>query len=147
MTISFDEEDGDEEVDRHDGLVVSLTISNCLMMRVLIEIGSLANIMLKNALESMGLQEVDIIKKANALYGFRGEPTRTLGEITLPTYAKGVNLQTRFSVVDCPSTYNIIMGTPWIHKMEVVPSTYHQTIKFPIKWGVHQEIKGDRKLA
>ena len=123
MTISFDEEDGDKEADHHDGLVVSLTVSNCLMKRVLIDNGSSANIMFRNALESMGLQEDVIIKKATTLYGFNDEPARTLGEITLPTCAKGVNLQTKFSVVDCPSTYNIIIGTLWIHKMRVVPST------------------------
>ncbi|XP_057251710.1 uncharacterized protein LOC104896682 [Beta vulgaris subsp. vulgaris] len=47
MTISFDEEDGDEEADNHDGLVVSLTVSNCLMKRVLIDNGSSANIIFK----------------------------------------------------------------------------------------------------
>ena len=30
--------------------------------------------------------------------------------------------------------------------MKAVPSTYHQTIKFPTKWGV-REIRGDQKLA
>ncbi|XP_048492939.1 uncharacterized protein LOC125493529 [Beta vulgaris subsp. vulgaris] len=94
----------------------------------------------------MGLQEADILKKATVLFGFNGEPATTLGEIILPTYAKGVNLQSKFNVVDCLSPYNIIMGTPWIHKMRAVPSTYHQTIKFPTKCGV-QEINGDRKLA
>ncbi|XP_057250019.1 uncharacterized protein LOC130591117 [Beta vulgaris subsp. vulgaris] len=138
MTISFDEEDGDEEADNHDGLVVSLTVSNCLMKRVLIDNGSSANIIFKSALESMGLQEADILRKATVLFGFNGEPATTLGEIVLPTYAKGVNLQTRFNVVDCPSAYNIIMRTPWIHKMRAVPSTYHQTIKFPTKWGVQE---------
>lgn len=95
MTISFDEEDGDEEADNHDGLVVSLTVSNCLMKRVLIDNGSSANIIFKSALESMGLQEADILRKATVLFGFNGEPATTLGEIVLPTYAKGVNLQTR----------------------------------------------------
>ncbi|XP_048502935.1 uncharacterized protein LOC104896471 [Beta vulgaris subsp. vulgaris] len=55
MTINFDEEDGDEEADHHDGLVVSLTVSNCLMKRVLIDNGSSTNIIFKSALESMGL--------------------------------------------------------------------------------------------
>ncbi|XP_010696072.2 uncharacterized protein LOC104908640 [Beta vulgaris subsp. vulgaris] len=63
MTINFDKEDGDEEADNHDGLVVSLTISNCLMKRVLIDNDSSANIVFKSALESMGLQEADILKK------------------------------------------------------------------------------------
>ncbi|XP_010684616.1 uncharacterized protein LOC104899178 [Beta vulgaris subsp. vulgaris] len=133
MTISFDEEDGDEEADNHDGLVVSLTVSNCLMKRVLIDNDSSANIIFKSALESMGLQEADILGKAIVLFGFNGEPATTLGEIVMPTYAKIVNLQTKFNVVDCPSAYNSIMWTLWIHKMRAVPSTYHQTIKFPTK--------------
>ncbi|XP_010684556.2 uncharacterized protein LOC104899119 [Beta vulgaris subsp. vulgaris] len=99
MTISFDEEDGDEEADHHDGLVVSLTVSNYLMKKVLIDNGSSANIILKSALESMGLQEANILKKATVLFGFNGEPATTLGEIMLPTYAKGVNLQTKFNVL------------------------------------------------
>ena len=118
MTISFDEEDGGDEADHHDGLVVSLTVSNCLMKRLLIDNGSSANIIIfKSALESMGLQDADILRKATVLFGFNGDPATTLGEIMLPTYAKGVYLQIKCNVVDYPSAYNIIMGTPWIHKM------------------------------
>ncbi|KAI3730092.1 hypothetical protein L6452_18768 [Arctium lappa] len=72
--------------------------------------------------------------------------TRTFGEITLPVYAKGINKQTRFSVIDCSSTYNIILGRPWIHDMKAVPSTYHKTMKFPTPWGI-QEIKSEPKVA
>ncbi|XP_057250007.1 uncharacterized protein LOC109136477 [Beta vulgaris subsp. vulgaris] len=88
MTISFDEEDGDEEADNHDGLVVSLTVSNCLMKRVLIDNGSSANIIFKSALESMGLQEADILKKATVLFGFNGEPATTLGKSCCPPMQK-----------------------------------------------------------
>ena len=40
----------------------------------------------------------------------------------------------------------MILGRPWIHDMKAVPSTYHQTVKFPTPWGV-QEIKGDQRKA
>ncbi|KAI3719999.1 hypothetical protein L6452_20906 [Arctium lappa] len=69
-----------------------------------------------------------------------------MGEITLPVYAKGINRQTKFNVVNCSSAYNVILGRPWIHDMKAVPSIYHQTLKFPTQWGVH-EIKGKRKVA
>lgn len=71
---------------------------------------------------------------------------QSIGKIQLPTYAKGVNQLTRFCVISCPSLYIVIMGTPWIHKMKAVPSTYYQVIKFPTPWGV-AEITGDRKVA
>ncbi|CAA7016767.1 unnamed protein product [Microthlaspi erraticum] len=37
----------------------------------------------------------------------------------------------KFVVVDKPAIYNAIMGTPWIHSLKAVASTYHQCLKFP----------------
>ncbi|XP_057811616.1 uncharacterized protein LOC131025849 [Salvia miltiorrhiza] len=112
--------------------------------RVLIDNGSSANILFCSAYREMGLDESKLIKKAAVLVGFSGESTTTVGKIDLPVYADGVNLSTRFLVVDAPSAYNVILGRPWIHEMEAVPSTYHQVIRFPTKWGV-KEIKGEQK--
>ena len=33
-------------------------------------------------------------------------------------------------VLEIPLAYNIFLGIPWIHEIHVVPSTYHQCIKF-----------------
>ena len=84
----------------------------------------------------MGIDESKIIKKTTILIGFSGELNNKLGDIELPVYAEGVNLCTRILVVDSPSAYNVILGRPWIHEMEAVPSTYHQVLRFPTKWGV-----------
>ncbi|CAA7047599.1 unnamed protein product, partial [Microthlaspi erraticum] len=56
----------------------------------------------------------------------------------------GVNRQTKFMILDCASAYNAIMGRPWIHDMRAIPSTLHQTIKFPTPWGI-REIKGEQE--
>lgn len=53
---------------------------------------------------------------------------------------------TRFLLIDAISSYNIIMGRPWIHQMLAVPSSYHQTLKFPTKWGI-KKTKGDQNLS
>lgn len=42
--------------------------------------------------------------------------------------------------------YNVIMGRPWIHDMKAIPSTLHQVIKFPSKWGT-QQIRGDQQTS
>ena len=86
----------------------------------------------------MRAPEANIIKKTTILIGFSGEQKMTLGEVTLPVYAEGINLYTKFSILDCPSGYNIILGRPWIHGMKAVPSTYHQTIRFPTPWGIRE---------
>ena len=130
----------------YNGLVISLPIGNALIKRILIDNGSSANVLFLEALQEMGLDEKSIIRRSTVLVGFSGESLRTVGEISLPTYAEGVNVMTKFNVVDCPSAYNVILGRPWIHKMKAMPSTYHQSIKFPTKWGV-MEIKGQQRDA
>nr|XP_017250644.1 PREDICTED: uncharacterized protein LOC108221266 [Daucus carota subsp. sativus] len=116
---------------QQDGLVISLQIGNCLIKRVMVDNGSAANIMTRNTLQEMGLADSDMIKQSTTLVGFSGETKRTMGEITLPTYAQGLNMLTKFLIIDCEITYNVIMGRPWIHDLKAVPSTFHQ-VAIPI---------------
>ncbi|XP_038688665.1 uncharacterized protein LOC119987827 [Tripterygium wilfordii] len=101
------------------------------------------NVLFLNCLKAMGIDESYIIGRPTALLGFSGEQVYSLGEIVLPVYAEGVNLNTVFVVLKSPPPYNIILGRPWIHELKAVPSTYHQLIRFPTKWGV-KEIKGEQ---
>ena len=94
-----------------------------------------------NTYREMGLKEADIKRRCISLVGFSGESKTTIKETFLPIYAEGVNLYTKFVILGSPSVYNIILGCPWIHKMEAVPSMYHQIIRFPTKWGI-KEIYG-----
>ncbi|XP_057780030.1 uncharacterized protein LOC130998612 [Salvia miltiorrhiza] len=127
QTISFQTTESDKLLNpHHDALVISIYIANCLTKRVLIDNGSSANIMFINAFREMGLNESNITRKTAVLIGFSGESKTTIGEIDLPIYAEWVNLSTRFLVIDAPSAFNVILGRPWIHDMEAVPSTFHQ---------------------
>ena len=130
----------------HDALVISLHIANCLTKRILIDNGSSCNILFNSALREMQVDESKLSRRTTTLTGFSGEQKNTLGEIVLPIYAEGVNLYINFLVLDCQSPYNAILGRPWIHEMKAIPSTYHQMIKFPTKWGV-KEIKGEQRAA
>lgn len=44
-------------------------------------------------------------------------------------------LNVHFSIVSDLSPYNTILGQAWIHKMKVMPSTYHQKANFLTKIG------------
>ncbi|XP_070028608.1 uncharacterized protein [Nicotiana sylvestris] len=68
------------------------------------------------------------------------------GEIVLTTFVEGVVKDTKFQVIDTNMAYNMILGRPWIHEMDVVPSTLHQVIKFPSQWGIKQ-IRGDQQAS
>ncbi|XP_056856572.1 uncharacterized protein LOC130505990 [Raphanus sativus] len=96
------------------------------------------------AFADLGLEPTALTRKATPLVGFSGEVKQTLGEVLLPVYAEGINQATKFLVVDCPLSYNVILGRPWIHDMGAVPSTLHQLVKFPTPWGI-KAVKGDEE--
>ena len=66
---------------------------------------------------------------------FNGATTTSLGNVVLPIQANLVTLIVRFSMVNDFSQYNAIMGHAWIHKMKVIPSTYHQMVSYLTKEG------------
>ncbi|XP_074300464.1 uncharacterized protein LOC141631735 [Silene latifolia] len=94
----------------------------------------------------MGFSKKDLQKKTIPLVGFSGETANSLGEIVIATYAGGINKRVRYLVIDGPSTYNVILGRPWLHLMKAVPSTYNQCVKFPTPWGV-EKIQAAQKKA
>ncbi|XP_019225149.1 PREDICTED: uncharacterized protein LOC109206746 [Nicotiana attenuata] len=79
-----------------------------------------------------------IIVATKLLAGFNLASVMTPGEIFLLTNAEGVMKTTLFEVLDGDMGYNIILGRPWLHEMKVVPSIYHQLLKFPKPEGIKQ---------
>ena len=69
------------------------------------------------AYQDLGLEESTLTRKVTPLIGFSIEVKQTAGEAILPVYAEGVNISTKFLVVDG---------------------------KFPTPWGI-RIIKGDQE--
>lgn len=121
-------------------------MSNCEVSRILVDNGSLADVLFLSTLRKMELVDTEIEKSTTVLTGFNGESTTAVGKIRLPVFTVGENKMTTFLVLDCPSAYNISLGRPWIHAMKVVPFTYHQRIRFPTRRGI-REIKGSQEVT
>ncbi|XP_074309203.1 uncharacterized protein LOC141643792 [Silene latifolia] len=69
----------------HDGLVISMQIRTANVRRILVDGGSLVNLIMLDVLKVMKIKEDQITKKSSVLVGFSGETKSTLGEIYLPT--------------------------------------------------------------
>ncbi|KAK6145245.1 hypothetical protein DH2020_022065 [Rehmannia glutinosa] len=129
-----------------DPVVVSLTIANCEVKRVLVDNGSSADILFYDAFEKMriGRELLKLVK--TPLVGFTGEAVEPEGIITLPLTAGERPQQTTvmidFLVVWVPSSYNVILGRPGLNKMRAIVSTYHMLMQFPTEHGVGR-VRGD----
>ena len=84
------------------------------------------------------------------LVNFSGDKVYPRGIVTLTVtagaYPVQLTRQVDFLVVDCPSSYNVIIGRPTLNKWKAATSTYCLKVKFPTDEGIG-EVKGDQVLA
>ena len=66
--------------------------------------------------------------------------------VVVGAYPQQIAKEVNFLVMDCPSSYNAIIGRPTLNHWKVVTSTYHLSVKFPTDYGIRQ-IQGDQLVA
>ncbi|KAH7862454.1 hypothetical protein Vadar_005027 [Vaccinium darrowii] len=145
ITFTDDDLDG-VTVPHNDALVITLRIGEYDVEKILVDQGASTEIMYYNTFKRMELPPSSLQKCLVPLVGFSAQTVWPMGKVTLPVRAGSVVLSTDFLVVDIPSSYNVIIGRTWMHKMRAVSSTYHQKIKYPGADGI-ECIRGDQKVA
>ncbi|XP_059450872.1 uncharacterized protein LOC132181637 [Corylus avellana] len=118
MVLSFSEEDAKGVMMPHDdALVVTVTVANHVLYRILVDNGSSTDILYWPVFKQM-----------------------------VETAPRQSIIMVDFLVVDRPSAYNVIIGWLALNKLKVVTSTYHLKMKFSTEEGVG-EVKGDLIVA
>ena len=102
------------------------------------------------AFQQMKLNKERLRTFTSSLVSFTGDRVIPKGIVKLTiiagTYPAQISKEIDFFMVDCPSTYNIILGQPTLNKLKAATSTYYLKVKFPTAHGIG-EIKGDQFLA
>ena len=87
----------------------------------------------------MKLDKKRIRPFTSPLVSFIGDRIVPRGIVTLTvvtgTYPAQVTKEIDFLIVNCLSTYNIILGRPALNRLRVAMSTYYLKVKFPIAHG------------
>ena len=126
LTFSADDIQ-DLHYSHNDPLVVTLTIADFTVKRVLIDTGSSSDIMFASAFDQLGISRDRLRPVTTPLVGFNGSSTQPLGMIELPvlmgTHPQQASVITRFVVVEAPSAYNVILGRPTLNQARAVVST------------------------
>ncbi|XP_059629697.1 uncharacterized protein LOC132272597 [Cornus florida] len=112
-----------------DPLVISLLVANCMIKRVLIYLGSSANIITKAVFEQLKILSSSIQPTSSPLMGFDSTKVDPLQVINLFVTAAKRTLRENFILIEIHPSYNLIMGRGWIHRMNGVPSTLHQVMR------------------
>ena len=126
----------------NNAIVFTLLIADYTTRRVLMDNGSSVNILCYPTFQQIRLGRDQLRPVNSPLVGFRGMKVQPVGSITLlvvvGAYPQQVTKDVNFLVVDCSSSYNAIIGRPTLNSWKAVMSTYHLSVKFPMKYGVGQ---------
>ncbi|XP_075663356.1 uncharacterized protein LOC142632930 [Castanea sativa] len=131
-------------------LVIMLMIEGFNTRRVLIDNGSSIDIIYLSAFQQLKLDPSRLHPFESPLVSFSRDKVYPKGIVTLTvivrSYMRQLTYQLDFLVVDCPSSYNMIIGRPTLNCWKVATSTYCLKVKFSMKNGIG-EVKGDQILA
>jgi len=88
VVVGFSDEDcAGVSLPHTDTLVVSLTIANFQLQRILVDTGSSADILFKSAFDHMSIPRERVVPMVCHLLGFASEKVSPLGSIELPVTA------------------------------------------------------------
>ena len=112
------------------------------MKRVLVDQGSVVEIMYPNLYKGLRLKPEDLTTYNFPLVSFEGKTVIPKGQIRLPIQTSLEVVEVDFIMVDAYSPYTAIVARPWLHVLEAVLSTLHQKVKYPSEGHV-EEIVGN----
>ena len=102
----------------------------------MVDQGSRVDVMYPDLFKELGLKDEDLSKYDTPLVEFDGQVVIPEGKISLPVNMEGKEVVIAFIAVTSFSPYTAILGKPWIHAIEAVPSTLHMKIKFYTEQGI-----------
>ncbi|XP_027169433.1 uncharacterized protein LOC113769160 [Coffea eugenioides] len=129
--ITFSDDDLTAEGIGHNrALYISVRCNGKLLPRVLVDNGSALNICPWNTLTKLGFLDIKLRPSATVIRGFDGSRRESMGETDLVLGIGPAQFQITCQVMDFSSVYNILLGRPWIHTSNSVPSSLHQMLRF-----------------
>ncbi|KAJ9182858.1 hypothetical protein P3X46_006805 [Hevea brasiliensis] len=111
-------------------LHVTVKCKGCIVAKVLIDNGSALNVLPNATLARLPVDRSNIRQSAMVIRAFDGTRREVLGDIDLPLQVGACTFNVTFQVMNIEPAYTMLLGRPWIHSANAVPSTLHQKIKY-----------------
>nr|XP_027068875.1 uncharacterized protein LOC113694208 [Coffea arabica] len=114
------------------------------MNRILIDGGSAVNIMSVRAMKELGISSDELSQSRLMIQGFNQGRQRAIGLIRLELLVGELSSSALFHIIEAKTSYNMLLGRPWIHENEIIPSTLHQCFKY-CRDGIVKKVTADDK--
>jgi len=102
-----------------------------------VDLGSALSIMPRQVMHHLGIPTHRLSATQTNIYGVNANGTLPMEKIKLKCQIGNLRSEVTCYVIDVDTSYNLLLGRPWIHRNSIVPSTLHQVMKY---------INGDGKV-
>ena len=110
-------------------LYLAASINQNPIKRALVNTGASVNLISLRTLQAAGISERKIQGCPMEVTGFEGRGEYTASHIQLWLKVGPTAPLAQFHVVKTKVSYHVLLERPWLHKYQLVPSTYHQCMK------------------
>ncbi|XP_075675003.1 uncharacterized protein LOC142644234 [Castanea sativa] len=132
LTISYSDKDLTKKGKHHnDHLHITIDSMGKRMLMVLIDDGSILNVCPLKTASCLGLSIQDFVPTDQHVRAYDNSRREVLGTITLELTIGPMVKKVDFQVLNMASCFNMLLGRPWIHGIEAVPSSLYQKVQFP----------------
>ncbi|XP_040967144.1 uncharacterized protein [Gossypium hirsutum] len=99
------------------------------LSNVLIDNGSALNVLPLSTLNRLPIDSSHMKTCHNVVRALDGTERKVMGRIDIPLTIGPNTYEVNFLVIDIKSSYNCLLGRPWIHSTGAVPSSLQQKLK------------------
>ncbi|KAL0291856.1 UNVERIFIED_CONTAM: hypothetical protein Scaly_2616500 [Sesamum calycinum] len=145
-TITFTDEDlflGSKPHNRP--LFVAGYVREQKVNRILIDGGSAVNILPLQILKELGIPIDELSNSRLMIQDFNQGGQRAVGIIRMQLTMEDMVSSALFHVINAKTSYNMLLGRPWLHENAVVPSTWHQCFKYCCN-GIVKKVKKGKEV-
>ena len=101
------------------GYIGSSKVSN-----IQVDSGSALSIMPRRVMQQLEIPTHRLSATQTTIYGFNANATCRLGKIKLRCQIRDLKSEVTCYVIDADTSYNLLLGQPWINRNSIVPSTF-----------------------
>src|SRR4051812_23538415 len=105
-------------------------IGSTEITRIQVDPGSALSIMPRRVTEHLSIPAHRLSATDTNIFGFNANSTRPMGKIKLRCQIGDLKTEVTVYFIDADTSYNLLLGRPWIHRNHIVPSTLHQVMKY-----------------
>lgn len=114
----------DEKLHNHPSYMVGHLLEKRIN-RILIDEGSGVNILPIHTLKELGIMTEELSESHLLIQRFNHGGLRSIGSIKLEIHIGDLRSSAWMHVIDAKTSYNILLGRPWVHKNKIVSSSYY----------------------